>query len=144
MGIVFYNFARGIDERPVENSYIRKSVGCETTFEQDIYKNAAITIELYHTAEELIRPLGKNHFEGYTLTLKVKFHDFKQITRSYTATTPFTSMAQILPTAKKLLKEVPYSQQNSIRLIGLSVGNAHDERLKRLWKQLEFKFEQDS
>jgi len=142
-GVIFYNFARGIDDRPVEATYIRKSVGCETTFEQDIFKKSAVTIELYHVAEELIRRLNKNNFQGYTLTLKVKFHDFKQITRSHTDSRPFTDMNHILPAAKMLFNEVPYSNQNPIRLIGLSVGNAHDEEMKEIWKQLEFEFKKD-
>lgn len=140
MGAVFYNFARGIDDRPVEAYSIRKSVGCETTFEKDIFTKAATTIEIYHVAEELIRRLQKSGFAGYTLTLKVKYHDFRQITRSKSSTTPFTDMQHILPVAKELLNAVDYSQQNPIRLLGLSVGNAQDEDTRQFWKQLELEF----
>lgn len=140
MGIIFYNFARGIDDRPVEANSIRKSIGCETTFESDIYKKSAVIIELYHVTQELIRRLKKNDFQGYTLTLKVKFHDFKQITRSYTDTHAFTDMDHILPAAKKLLNDVPFSEEQSIRLLGLSVGNAHDENEKKVWRQMEIDF----
>ena len=126
MGEVYYNFARGIDLRPVEPTYIRKSVGCEFTFEKDINTQAAVLIELYHVAEELIRRLKKEKFRGYTLTLKVKFHDFSQITRSATRTDVFVSMKTILPESKRLIKEVDYTDK-PIRLLGLTVSNTHSE-----------------
>lgn len=126
MGEVYYNFARGVDLRPVEPTYVRKSVGCEFTFEKDISTQAAVVIELYHVAEELIRRLKKEKFRGYTLTLKVKFHDFSQITRSATRTDVFVSMKTILPEAKRLIKEVDYTDK-PIRLLGLTVSNTHSE-----------------
>ena len=58
MGEVYYSFARGVDLRPVEPTYVRKSVGCEFTFEKDISTQAAVVIELYHVAEELIRQIN--------------------------------------------------------------------------------------
>ena len=147
MGEVYYNFARGIDLRPVEPTYIRKSVGCEFTFEKDISTQAAVLIELYHVAEELIRRLKKEKFRGYTLTLKVKFHDFSQITRSSTRTDIFISMKTILPEAKRLIKEVDYTAK-PIRLLGLTVSNTHsevpsstDNKSKAAWKQLCLTFE---
>ena len=75
-GPTFYNFARGIDERPVENVRIRKSVGCEQTFLEDINKRSAIIIELYHTVMELLTRLEKSGFRGLTLSLKIKYSDF--------------------------------------------------------------------
>lgn len=141
MGEVYYNFSRGIDNRPVEPSSVRKSVGCETTFEQDIWKKSSVTIALYHEAEELLRRLSKSKFEGYTLTLKVKYADFKQITRSHTGETVFSDMKHILPAAKELMKEVEYSSSNPIRLLGLSVSNAKEDEPQITWKQLEIDFE---
>lgn len=85
-GPTFYNFARGIDERPVENVRIRKSVGCEQTFLEDINKRSAIIIELYHTVMELLTRLEKSGFRGLTLSLKIKYSDFTNITRSITLT----------------------------------------------------------
>lgn len=142
MGVVFYNFSRGIDDRPVEALSVRKSVGCETTFEQDIHKKSAIVIELYHVTEELLRRLEKSKFEGYTLTLKVKFYDFKQITRSFTDSTTFCDLHHILAVAKRLMSDVPYSAKNPIRLLGLSVSNPHDDVSSAMWKQLELKFKE--
>lgn len=134
-GLIYYNFARGIDTRPVEASRIRKSVGCETTFEVDLYKKANVTIELYHIVEELVRRLDKGNFEGYTLTLKIKYHNFNQITRSHTKNSIYKDKAEILNTAKELLSEVEFDREKTIRLIGLSVSNPKEEH-KNEWTEL--------
>ena len=122
MGQVFYNFSRGIDHRPVISEWERKSVSCEHTFETDISENAAVTIHLYHTVLELVRRIEKNDFEGRTLTLKVKFLDFQQITRSITADHILRTKDDILPLAKQLMQSVEY-HSHPIRLIGLGVSN---------------------
>lgn len=123
MGKVYYNFARGIDNRPVETEWIRKSVGCERTFLEDIYKPSAVLVELYHATGELVRRIAKSDFVGHTLTLKVKFSDFTQITRSLTVQHSLLDKDGILPVAKRLLQEVDYSADRPIRLLGLSVNN---------------------
>lgn len=127
MGRTYYDFARGIDLRPVETEYVRKSVGCEQTFAEDIYRRSAILIELYHIILELVTRIDKDQFEGRTLTLKVKFSDFTQITRSLTQHRILLSKDDILPVAKRLLSEVDYSAAHPVRLIGLSVSNPSPE-----------------
>ena len=127
MGQTYYDFARGIDLRPVEVEYVRKSVGCEQTFETDISTNAAVLIELYHIVLELERRLKKQDFDGRTLTLKVKYSDFTQITRSLTQHRLLHTKDNILPVAKRLLKEGEYSTFKPIRLMGLSVSNPSAE-----------------
>ncbi|HJD93284.1 DNA polymerase IV [Bacteroides coprosuis] len=126
MGGLYYNFARGIDNRPVEAIRIRKSVGCETTLTKDITRQSSVIIELYHIANELVERVGRSQFKGFTLTLKVKFHDFTQITRSCTALDTFETLDEILPVAKDLMKQVDY-ENNPIRLIGLTVSNPRNE-----------------
>ena len=140
-GNIYYDFARGIDLRPVESVRIRKSVGCEHTLEKDITLKSSVIIELYHVATELVERLKRNDFAGNTLTLKIKFYDFKQITRSITQEKELQNMKDILPLAKQLLKEVDYSIR-PIRLIGLSVSNPKEEREEHgVWKQLELEFD---
>ncbi len=143
VGATYYNFARGIDLRPVESEYVRKSVGCEQTFAEDISKRSAVTIELYHTVLELVRRIKKDDFEGRTLTLKVKYADFTQITRSVTQLKSLTTKDEILPLAKRLLKTVSFSSQHAIRLLGLSVSNpsAEADMHRAEWVEgfLEFK-----
>lgn len=102
---------------------------------------SSVIIELYHVATELVERLQQKEFWGNTLTLKIKFHDFSQITRSMTQAQELTNLERILPLAKQLLKEVEY-EQHPIRLIGLSVSNpreAADEH-QGVWEQLSFEF----
>ena len=145
-GKLYYDFARGIDLRPVEAVRVRKSIGCERTLERDIYTRAAVIIELYHTAEELLRRLAEKDFRGNTLTLKIKFHDFTQITRSITWEQELTSKKTILPLAKRLLSDVAY-EERPIRLIGLSVSNPRDDEESHTphstWEQLTLDFDSD-
>ena len=140
VGAIYYDFARGIDLRPVEAVRVRKSIGCERTLEKDINRTSSVIIELYHVAVELVRRLDGKQFKGNTLTLKIKFHDFTQITRSVTRPQELTTLDTILPLAKQLLKEVDYAE-HPIRLIGLSVSNPHNEPdVNGTWEQLSFEF----
>lgn len=140
VGALYYDFARGIDLRPVEAVRVRKSIGCERTLEKDISRTSSVIIELYHVATELVERLNRKDFKGNTLTLKIKFHDFNQITRSITQTTELTTLDRILPLSKQLLKEVEY-EQRPIRLIGLSVSNPKEEVDEHgVWEQLSFEF----
>lgn len=152
VGHIFYHFARGIDDRPVITYRERKSVGCEQTFLEDIYAKSAVIIELYHTVIELLERIAKSGFEGRTLTLKVKFSDFTQITRSISQEKILTKKDDILPLAKRLLQLVDYSSIRPIRLLGLSVSNATSEEarkedkenstLKPEYRELELEFEE--
>lgn len=156
MGAVLYNFARGIDNRPVQPTRIRKSVGCERTFEHDLQHEEEFEEALAQAADELVRRLERTHFQGQTLTLKVKFADFHQITRSLTLEGQQTIAADadaILPLARQLFYDSQAAVQ-SIRLIGLTVSysasqesalahalaeNAADG-LTEQWVQLELPF----
>lgn len=136
VGAEYYNFARGIDDRPVEASSERKSVGCEQTMEEDITMQSQMIIELYHIVLELEQRLHKAEFKGKTLTLKIKYGDFKIINRSLTADKILKTKDDILPLAKKLLKKVDYSASHPVRLVGLSVSNPEtEEEHKPQWVQ---------
>ncbi len=141
MGQVFYDFARGIDHRPVVSEWERKSVSCERTFEKDINTPSAVAAALYNTALELERRIAKNAFEGHTLTLKVKFLDFQQITRSITVDHILRTKDDILPLAKQLLKQVEF-RSHPIRLLGLGVAHQKEDLPpnKPRWIQLELQF----
>lgn len=142
-GSIYYNFARGIDERPVEPVRIRKSVSCEQTFLQDINRRSALLIELYHTVIELIERLNHSSFEGYTLTLKIKFADFTQITRSATSAHKLRTKADILPIAKQLLNGVNTTKL-PVRLIGLSVSNPLETDKTQKWIEGTLPFKERS
>lgn len=128
-GTIYYNFARGIDNRPVITERERKSVGCEQTFAEDLNQRSKVIIELYHTVLELVERIKRTGFNGRTLTLKVKFHDFTQITRSMTVDRQLLTKDDILPIAKKLMGGIDY-EHDAIRLMGLSVSrSAQDDEL---------------
>ena len=140
-GSIFYNYARGIDNAPVETIQERKSVSCETTFEQDLTLRSAVIIALYHIVIELVGRLSKDNFNGNTLTLKIKYADFTQITRSMTSHTPLTTKNEILPLAKQLLEKVSFSATRAIRLIGLGVGCSEENKnTYAKWKEMEIPF----
>ena len=139
-GILFYQFARGIDERPVIVDYERKSVGCERTFEKDIRTKTALTIELYHAVLELEERLNRSNFKGTTLTLKLKYENFEQHTHSITSDRILLTKKDILPLAKKLLKDAPL-ENHYVRLLGLSVSNPIHHKSQQKWIELELEFE---
>jgi DNA polymerase-4 len=121
VGLHYYNIARAVDERPVNPERIRKSVGTERTFEKDLQENFEIVTALYHIEKELMRRMEKSASYGRTLTLKVKFHDFKQITRSKTIPQTIDHFPILHRNAKELLGQVNLKDRK-IRLLGLSVS----------------------
>ncbi len=140
-GLLYYQFTRGIDNREVRVEKVRKSVGCERTFLTDIHQKSVVYIELYHIVEELVERLSASAFEGVTLTIKVKYDDFKQITRSITAHHSLKSKSEILSLARQLMQAVDFNEKR-IRLLGLSVSNpVLEEEPKKLWIEgfLDFK-----
>ncbi len=146
MGQVFYNFARGIDERPVVTEWERKSVSCERTYATDIWRPSQIAIELYHTVEELTKRIARSGFEGRTLTLKVKYADFRQLTRSLTQTQVLRTKDELLPLARRLMSQVEYSARQPIRLLGLGVSGSSSVATEEApasnqkWTELELEF----
>lgn len=122
MGRVYYDFSRGIDNRPVVVAYERKSVGCERTFLEDLHIDTKIIIELYHIVLELVERIERKDFRGRTLTLKLKWDATTQITRSLTQEKVLRTKDDILPLAKLLLKDTEYHDR-PIRLMGLSVSS---------------------
>jgi DNA polymerase-4 len=89
-----------------------------------------------------VRRIKKNGFEGRTLTLKVKFLDFQQITRSITVDYILQTKDEILPLAKQLMQSVEF-HSHPIRLLGLGVSNQKNVTLQeeQQWIELELEFE---
>ena len=143
MGRVFHDFARGIDERPVVTEWKRKSQSCERTFVSDIFREEEVIAELQKAVDELVRRISKSSFEGRTLTLKVKFADFRQITRSITQTKVLQDRADLLPLALQLLEQVDFSEAHPIRLLGVGVSghlSVDEPSAHQQWRQLELEF----
>lgn len=134
-GLIYYNFVRGIDTRPVTPYRERKSVGCEETFRHDI-RGHAIDTALHEVVLELTRRVNRNNFFGKRLTLKVRFPDFTTLTRSLSQNHYLNQIEIIEPLAKQLLQSVKLPKAG-IRLLGLSVSKTEAEtRAQALETQL--------
>ena len=123
-GIAYYHFARGVDEREVESERVRKSLGAEETFSDDLSEMVDLLAALHQLAAELQRRAEKKKFLDRKLTLKIKFADFTQITRSRTVTYYLRTYNQLFDLGKELLLQVDELQDQKIRLMGLTLKNA--------------------
>ena len=137
-GYDYYWRARGIDHRAVIPDRIRKSIGAENTFLQDLATREEVTAELRGIAEKVWERTSKRDFSGRTVTLKIKYADFEQITRSRTTTALIRDFDLFWGLALELLDQVDFTR-NRIRLAGLTVSNAESVPLAGA-VQLEFDF----
>lgn len=119
-GQYYFNIARAIDERPVRSQRIRKSLGKETTFAEDILSVPELTSILLGLAEQVLDSLNKHNMQGRTVTVKVKYADFQQVTRAQTLdhSIGFVDLEEWLP---KLLARTE-AGRNPVRLVGLSLS----------------------
>ena len=103
-GPYYYWIARGVDERPVRADRIRKSLGAENTFSADIFAFEAACEVLQPIIEKVWRTCEGAEIRGRTVTVKVKYADFQQITRSRTGQALFSTRAEIEQLSYALLK----------------------------------------
>ena len=120
-GISYYQFARGMDDREVESERVRKSLGAEVTFLDDLYEIVDILGALDQIAREVERRAEKRKFMAKTVTLKVKYADFTIITRSKTVKNFVNSYERLFGIGKELLLQVEDIDEKKIRLIGLTL-----------------------
>jgi DNA polymerase-4 len=121
-GIFYYNIARGIDKREVETSREIKSIGAEDTFPQDITKIEEMCCELDKIAEIVFERLQQNGCKGRTITVKIKYGDFRIITRSRSFSNAIDDIETIKNISRELLKSTN-PENVSIRLLGISISN---------------------
>ncbi|MGJ1204519.1 DNA polymerase IV [Sphingobacterium lactis] len=125
-GRFFYRIVRGEDDRPVKPNRISKSIGVEDTFESDLHEYEDMVFEIKRIAEKLYKRLDKAEKFGKTVTVKIKFADFTQITRSKTTVFSLDSQALIESHALGLLDKVDMQDQR-VRLLGVTISNFHDQ-----------------
>ena len=121
-GNYYYDIARGIDQRPVINTRLRKSLGSETTFENDLADKDDMLASLQELAQKVLRGLQAKQLLARTVTIKVKYEDFALVTRSITLEQPFNDMRTLLPILPQLLNKTDVAQRR-VRLLGVSVSN---------------------
>lgn len=116
-----YQKAWGIDNRPVVPESQRKSVGREDTFEKDLVDIDECKANILRLSQQVGYRLRKHGFCGNTLTLKVKYNDFKQISRSTTCESDIVYDEDIYNLSIGLLKGISFNK--GIRLLGVTVSN---------------------
>lgn len=124
----YFNIARGIDNRPVRSTRVRKSLGKETTFAEDVLSAESLLQTLAKLTEVVFASLEKNELQGRTLTVKVKYANFKQVTRAYTSDTVLTK--QDMPKLCKQLLAKTEAGKAPVRLVGLSLSGFEKEDKK--------------
>ena len=118
----YHGIARGIDERPVDPDRVRKSSGSETTFDSDVTDTARIEAGVLRMADDVWAWCEKADSFGRTVTVKIKFGDFRQITRSRSFPNPVDSHASLHEASLELLRSI-YPLELGIRLVGVTVSN---------------------
>ncbi|WP_441471082.1 DNA polymerase IV [Bosea sp. RAF48] len=125
-GAWYYLIARGIDERAVQPDRPRKSIGAEDTFAVDVVELEPARAKLFELAEKVWRHCEGKSVRGRTVTVKIKFSDFEQITRSRTADVPIANLGD-LNAASDLLLSQAFPFRRSVRLLGVTVSSFDDE-----------------
>lgn len=121
-GHFFYKIVRGIDNREVRADRETKSLGAEDTFSYDLTTAEEMNVELDKIALIVFERLKKYNLKGRTITLKIKYHDFKIITRNFSFQKPVGDLQTIADTAKQLLIKTD-PENKKIRLMGISLSN---------------------
>ncbi len=134
----YYNIVRGIHLSEVKPNRIRKSIAAERTFMENLSSEIFMLDKLRDIAEELERRMKKINAKGKTITLKIKYSDFTQQTRSKTLPYFIQEQKDFFPIIKELLLQE--TLKNSVRLLGISFSNLNTETKKPIWVQLQFEF----
>ncbi len=125
MGPRLFQLANGIDDSSVQTHTKRKSISSETTLSRDISDFETVSQILLDRSQSVGRQLRKKNFVCQTVSIKLKFSDFSQITRSHTMGDSICSTTAIFNTAIDLYKKIKLKKK--IRLVGLGVSGLKDK-----------------
>jgi len=131
----YYDIARGIDHREVVAHRIRKSLGAENTFQQDMSDFDEMVEQLKLLVLEILDSLSLRDLIAYTITIKVKYSDFKQVTRSYTSETIVSVKDKAFELLPILLCRTE-ARVKKVRLLGVSFSNLLDSASQVSGEQL--------
>jgi DNA polymerase-4 len=134
----YYHIVRGIHNSEVKPDRIRKSIAAERTFDTNISSEIFMLERLETIAEALEKRMLHAKTKGKTITLKIKYSDFTQQTRSKTSAAFMQTKEEFMPIIKGLLFQEKL--KNSVRLLGISFGNLDAGKTAPVWVQLKFKF----
>ncbi len=138
-GLHYYKIVRARDDRMVNPNRIRKSIGAERTYFEDLMDLKEMKNKVLYLCQVVFDYMEKKDNYGRTLTLKIKYHDFKVITRSRTFGGEIRKLDDMETAAIQLLQE-NFVEGDRIRLLGLAVSNLSKEQIGGGGVQLEFDF----
>ena len=130
-GRILYEYARGIDDRPVETHSERKSLGTESTYAVDLRRLEEMEEQLGKMAEEVADGLFRRGLAACTITLKARYSDFTTLTRSRTFPLPVHDTATIAACACDLLRKTDAAKR-PVRLLGVTASNLVHGRMVQL------------
>ena len=130
-GRTLWEYARGIDERPVEPVHERKSLGTENTYAEDLVHLEAMDEEIARMAEEVAGGLARRELSACTVTLKVRFADFTTVTRSRTLAIPTADGGHFAAISTSLLRKTDAGLR-AVRLLGVSASTLVPGRPRQL------------
>jgi DNA polymerase-4 len=108
-------------------------VGVETTFQQDIKSRQEILQHLENLLEKALQRAAEKQFVAYTLTVKIKYHNFVQITRSRTLPYKVTKASELL---EELIKNTAIGESN-VRLLGITLSSLKNKQIDNLFQQTD-------
>lgn len=138
-GRYYYRIVRGKDNREVKAHRIRKSIGKERTFSEDVEELNWIHNFLEELSEKISRSMKKKKVAGKTVTLKVRYDDFETLTRSTSFSHYINKGEDIAETAKSLLEQTEAGKRK-VRLLGITLSNLNLSEEGR-FEQLSIPFE---
>ena len=137
-GAFYFDVVRGVHNSEVKSDRIAKSVAAEHTFDENLTSEIYMMQRLEDIAIQLEKRLKKQKLSGKTVTLKIKYSDFSQQTRSKTLPYFVSDKSLLLETARELLYQE--RMKESVRLLGISVTNLNVNSKKTVVVQLKFEF----
>lgn len=129
MGKFFYKIVRGIDHRPVQPHHEIKSISAEDTFSYDLPKGEELDDWLVQISKSAFRRLQHYQVSGRTITLKVKFEDFKLLTRSISFPNAIGDIDFVLDAVRTLLANIDFNDKK-VRLIGVGFSNFGEGKVR--------------
>ena len=136
VGRYYYAIARGQDERPVNPNRIRKSIGAERSFYPDLSDTNEMASALKQLAQQVEKRLHSANKTGCTVTLKVKYADYQQVTRAKTEAKPITTATEIDAVAQRLFWDT-IEGDRKVRLLGITISGLRGKD-DPIAEQLEF------
>ncbi|MBG0809300.1 DNA polymerase IV [Methylosinus sp. H3A] len=121
-GSYYYGIARGVDDRPVRPDRIRKSIGAEVTFARDLLAREEAVAALAPIVTRVFTHCEGARISGRTVTLKIKYADFQQITRRSTGAAPIASRGELEAAALALLRPL-FPSEKGVRLLGVTLSS---------------------